>query len=367
MTVQISTSTIFGIGLQSAFETVQALDANFKYYAFTGLGYAPQQPIANLPQEGGASIMTRAAYKSGMWGAGPANLVPRLDGNIGDLLFAVLGQDTVTASATLAAASGETGSNLHEFTFATDEEDLPYLTVRRRLPHPTDKLGEIIKDNRIGSLEMSFPAVGPITASMDILGRDVTFTQNPTWVAPTYDDDDSFAIMIDPNSTVTVNGEELPATGAVVTINNNLVQPDQMRVTGSYVPKDYPCVGRAASVRVTTFVESYDLYSKIFTGVAIGASMPWSPQVLKGNVNITAYSPLKYGTAPDEYQYGIQFRNGALGTENNVAWSMQPPNIQPGQPIMLTLIGTLLRRAGGAPFAIRYQNDLATEYQRPAA
>jgi hypothetical protein len=136
-----------------------------------------------------------------------------------------------------------------------------------------------------------------------------------------------------------------------------------MRVCGSYAPKDYPCTGRAASVRVTAFCETYDLYSRIFTGVGLGASMPWTSQVFKGDVDIRAFSPKTFGAS---YQYGIQFRNGVLGTENNVAWSLQNANIQPGQPIMLTLLGTLQRRAGGVPFQVRLQNAVTQAYALPA-
>jgi hypothetical protein len=172
--------------------------------------------------------------------------------------------------------------------------------------------------------------------------------------------------MVDPSSTINLEGTTLPATNAVLSVNNNLVPADQMRVCGSYQPKDYPCVSRAASVRVTAFVETYDLYSQIFTGVALGDSMPWTSQVFKGDVDIRAFSPLKFGTLPNQYQYALQFRNGVLGTENNVAWSLQNTNIQPGQPIMITLSGTLQRRAGGVPFQMRYQNDVAQAYALPA-
>ena len=366
MSVQISTSTVFGIGLQSAFETLQTQDANFRYYAFTGLGYAPQQPVAQLPTEAGQSIMSRGQYKTGFWGAGPMNLVPRLDQNIGALLLALLGKDTYTADTGIAGTA--TGCSLHELSFNTAEEDLPYFTVRRRLPHTVvaNRLGEIVADNRLGNAELSFPAVGPMTASLDISGRGVTFDNNPSWVGATYDNDDAFALMVDPSSKVIVEGAELAATNAVITINNNLIPADQMRVTGSYAPKDYPCTGRAASVRITAFLEDYELYSRIFTNGAFGDSMPWSSQVYKGDVDIRAFSPLKFGTAPDEFQYAIQFRNGVLGTENNVAWSLQNANIQPGQPIMLTLLGTLQRRSGGVPFQVRLQNNVTTEYALPA-
>jgi hypothetical protein len=232
------------------------------------------------------------------------------------------------------------------------------------LPHPTSKLGEVVEGNRINTMELSMPAVGPITASVDILGRAVTFAQNPGWTAPTYDDDESYAVMADPNSGVSIDGALVGANGAVLTLNNNLVQPDNMRVTGSYSPKDYPCVGRAASVRTTVFVEDYDMYMKIFAGVPMGPSMPWTARTSKGNIAITSYSPLKF--ASDTVQYAVQFRNGALGTENNVSWTIQPPQIQPGQPIAITLIGTLLRRAGGSPFTLRYQNDVATAYAIPS-
>ena len=40
--------------------------------------------------------------------------------------------------------------------------------------------------------------------------------------------------------------------------------------------------------------------------------------------------------------------------------------VQPGQPIMLTLLGTLQRRSGGAPFQMRLQNGVATAYALPA-
>ena len=62
------------------------------------------------------------------------------------------------------------GSNVHGFAFDAVESNIPYLTSRRMLEGQR-RLGEVVQDNRIASMELTFPNAGPITAAIEMMGR----------------------------------------------------------------------------------------------------------------------------------------------------------------------------------------------------
>lgn len=295
MTIQIGGSGVFGIALQpvddaatgnytplgygyTGFLTQATGDPFFHYYPFTALPYGVNQPVAQLPLEAGRSIIIRGAYKSGLWGGGAFNLIPRLDGDLGYMLLALLGRTKMIKDRDLDGAVKE-GVNVHEFFYDDTETNLPYFTTRRKLPSETASkiLGEVVFDNRLQNVEFTLPSSGPLSASTDMLGRRPAWDDNPAWADPTYDDDDSFMVGVHSSSMVKMEVNSvlttLRATGCVFTPTNNLLPPDQSRIIGDPTPLDYPVLSRGATVRVTCLVEDYDLYSYILTNAAVSGSM----------------------------------------------------------------------------------------------
>ena len=369
---------MLGIGLQTGYNALQATNGNFYYYPFTGMQFGPNQPVANLPPEAGRDITPRGAYKSGIWGAGGFSVLPRISEDFGFLLLAALGLDTPLADVDL-DGSTVAGCNVHEFTFAAAAANIPYFTARRVLQHSTEAemLGEQIQDCHVGSLEVTIPAVGPVSANLDLLGRIpaalALLKPDPTtdWglAAVTYDDDDAFALSVHDLSRVKLDiagsRVELPATGVTFALNNNLLPPDQGRVIGDPTPVDYPVLSRSAMVRVTCLLEDYDLYRYIIAnGIGIGDT-GFSPTVYQGGLDIRAYSPLTFGT---NTPYAIQFTtdDSPIATKDNISWSIQGAiTIAPAQPIILNLVGQIQRPSSGAYVKVRLQNNVATAYTTP--
>ena len=263
-------------------------------------------------------------------------------------------------------------SSVHSFQFGTSEESIPYLGVRRILPrsdvanYAAGWLGEEVDDCRIGSIELSLPATGPLTATAEIVGRESQFEDDLSkatgWniAETTYDNDDAFTLGVDEGSTVSINGVELPLTGAVFTLNNNMLPVDSARVTGSPYPFDFPVLGRSATVRCTVLVEDYALYQSLFSNsVTLGSA--WSTTPLRGNFRLRVNSPTTFGASG--INYCMEVFNGENAMENTVVWGLQGTlQLSPQQPIVVTLIGNLERNSYGGFLTATLQNGQTATY-----
>jgi hypothetical protein len=455
MSIRISTTSMFGIGLQTAYDTPQVTNANFRYFPFTAMPYGVNQPSQQLPQEAGATIVPRGSFKTGVWGQGQVNLIPRLVDDIGFILVAALGLDTPRTGKVLSAGTGiaistiakevtgneiqittatahglvtgdtvfvrgvlganaadangrwvvemidttnivltgsshnasmtetagyvypdlvtQLGSNVHEFTYDVDEASIPYFTTRRVL-EGTTKLGEQIQDNRIGSVELNLPAVGPMTASMSMIGRvpsaldlyvpDATTTWALAALSNSYDNDAGFALSVDPKSSVKLDGVALPCTGLSIAINNQLLSADSARVVGSQTPIDYPVQGRSISVQCTSFLQDYDFYRDLVAGGHQVTDTKWTTTVKRGDIDFRVYSPLTFAATGATPQHALQLLTEAA----NVEWSVSGPlNVTPGQPMQLQLTGTLQSTNNSAKkyALLRVQNAISGAYVHP--
>ena len=276
---------------------------------------------------------------------------------------------TVTLTCYMTGATAGAGSHVHQFRYAAAQDALPYLTTRRMLHNsdtPASSLGEVGQDNHIGTMEFSLPATGPLSASLEMVGRIPTWVADPitTWATAgvTYDDDDTFALGIDEYSMLQINGATLKATGCVVSLVNNLMSADQTRIYGSPYPVDFPVLSRGGSVRMTALCETYGLYQSLFTGAeTLGGTYTANP--LRGNFRLRGYSPKTFAKTSGTANYVIEFLNGLYGTEDNVVWSLQGAiQLAPQQPIILSLIGQLERNPGGSLLTVNLQNDFTTTY-----
>lgn len=444
MGIQISSSSMFGIGLQSSGpDGAIPADNHFHWYQFTGMPYGLSQPVQGLPIEAGSSILPRGNYKSGIWGGGQVNMLPRLSKNLGYLLVAAMGLDTpatgkkvsiaapltiasyaqtslgttidVTTSAVHGLVTGDTciikgatgtnasrlngywtvttvdtdtltlvgstyaaagivvtnakltpdivacvGSNVHVFTYNTSESNIPYFVVRRLL-EGTAALGEQVKDNRISSLDFNIPNVGPLTASLSAMGRvpdgvDMFIDTTTGWVAD-YDSEAAFGLSTDPNSLISFEGVELQCTGLSFSINNNLLNPDAGRIIGSQTPLDFPVLSRSISVQATILVTDYEMYRKLYTGAIDGTQ--WSTAIVNGDLNVKTLAPTTFAATSESPQYLLQM----ITKGGNVQFSLpQPLPMNPNQPIVMTLNGSLVKPASGTYAELRMHNAQAGAY-----
>lgn len=379
MPLQIATNAMFGVGLQKQYDVLQGRNANFNWFSTTAIPFGPNKPIQTLPPEMGRFITPRGAFPTGIWGAGSIPFIPRASGDFGNILLAAIGQDVVTPNFRFGADeydAAQNGAYIHTFTFNTQEADIPYVSLRRWLPHldVTKSKGEQAQDGRIGNMELNLPATGTLSATTDFVARIPRTLQmfKPTayadWLLGSvqYDEDDAFLLGVHSDSRVRIeiDGQlvELPITGCVLTLTNNLLTPDQGRIVGDPTPYDFPVLARQCAVRVTVLVQDYDLYSYLYSNLPHLTARTFSPTVFKSDVDIRAYSPLTFEADTADIEYAIQFRT----LDQNIAWMMQAP-IQPAasQPLALTLLGTLQRQDYGPYFQLRLLNDHVDAYAVP--
>jgi len=179
----------------AGFEVPNTTDNQFYYYVARDLAFGPMKNQAALPPEIGGRALPSGMFVAGAWGAGGISLIPRLDNRFGWLLLAAMGDVSTVSDTTiahyLAGGSGaDAGINTHIFRFySSDQFFIPYLTLRRLLPHPTStyELGEILQDARVAALTVTGAAAAPVTADLDVMARlyqsDYDFDFNPGWTA----------------------------------------------------------------------------------------------------------------------------------------------------------------------------------------
>lgn len=107
-----SQAGIFGFGMQSAKGVVAT--EYFRHRA-SDINYGPVQDMRTFPLEVGGVLTPTGAYKGGVFMGGGASLMPRMEGDLGYLLKALMGSVTTTLS------SGDlvAGTTMHALIDAT--------------------------------------------------------------------------------------------------------------------------------------------------------------------------------------------------------------------------------------------------------
>ena len=367
-------------------------NASFKYFMFTSAPYGLVQPVGQLPAMAGGVLVPQGTYKTGIWGAGALNLVPFLADDVGALLAAAMGKDTVASNVIFDPAAPGTPvaptagtSAIHTFTLGAKQSDLPYFTLRKFIQ--AGSLGELTTDARLANLELSLPAAGIMSMMVDFQGRvpdnsDVFFTDpfsaeaddsatgKGQWngaVAtavtthdPGYDSPTTYPLASDPNSFISIGGVKLPVQSVVLTLNNTLLQPDRARIIGSQTIVDSPVMARNAQIRVTMMMTDADLYRQIFTGTTTGRK--YSAAQYSGNIDFLTYSAqaltgVTHATLPTAY--GIR----VFTTDSNIEWQLQGALAQQaGDAMFIQLTGVVRKNATGNWLNIQLQNANTAKY-----
>jgi hypothetical protein len=377
--ILVGGNSMFGIGLQAGKGVPRSTNSLFRWFSYTGLPYGINQSVQNLPPEGGKSITPRAAYKASAYGAGQISLIPRLISDFATILLAAMGNDTVTTGFRFGKANdvspyvdlAQTGSNIHTISLASNEADIPYITTRRML-EGANRLGETVQDNRIGGLELTVPSSGPMSANVELMGRtpsDVDVFDLDPWTnwglsSASYEADNAFGLAVDGNSVVRLDGADLYCTGVVTTVQNSLLPPNQGQVIGALTPLDYPVLGRVATIRATVLVTNYNLYRDIYAGAHAASNTKLSSAVKMGNLDFRIYSPATFDANGTPVNYALNVRS----TNSNISWALPAPlAVNPQQPVLMTLVGTVQRPSSGNYLEFRFQNGNANAYKAAKA
>jgi hypothetical protein len=381
-------NTLFGLAIQQddalgtealkmagGYERMVSEDANFSYHILTDMGMAPIKSQDNLPPEIGGRALPTGAYVAGIWAEGPASMICRLDNRFGWLLLAALGSVSTVADTTIenlafmgaGPPGADAGINSHIFEFlSTDQYFVPWVTIRKLLPHTAaaNQVGEVYQDGHIRTLTITGAAGAPVTADIDILARvnqnDYVFDYNPGWATPTYDDFDNFGVT-SCEGHFRVGSTDFRVTNVSLTLSNQLLGAAQSIIVGDVDPVDFPNLGRFMQVTATFLVDNYDLYVDTFRGSSTGSGTD-------ANVSCTVYqADLDVLLASQTYISGTEaykLRIVSNPDEDNVAWTVQPLRIQPNQPVVLQVTGSIQAIASGYPVYIMLQNA-AANYNMP--
>lgn len=378
--LQMATAGRFGILKQAAFESIQSVDSNFHYFAFTGCTYGPQQGDAALPLEAGSTYPFPAGtYKTGLFYAGNIMMIPRLENRLGYLMEAVCGDVSTFADVTvdqhIAAAGNNVGVHCHQFlglleaTGSGTNFTLPYLTTHRLLPNQTtsSEVGEISQDACITSFQLNVGAAGIVTANVGMVGRGAAISLwdiDPGWTTPTLDDIDTFMVTsctgfvkinIVGGTPATVTTQNV--TGAQLTFINQVLPPNQARIVGSPYHVDHPNLGRFLTVDIPTLVTDYDTYVQAFGGPANPViDTGWSCTPLDGNIDIELQSPSLISGAATPAYHLFRFRT----TQDNAKFSVQPLVLVPGQPVVFAMRVQIARPSSGISYEMYLQNGTAS-------
>src|SRR5688572_21055843 len=127
-----------------------------------------------LPPEVHPIITPKGAYKDSLYGAGQADIIPRLVKGLGILLFGLMG-DVSSVTGVTADGTAVVGANTHIFKFASSAYKIPWMAFRRLIPAPneTGQLVDSIFDAKLTNMRLTVGARGKVAARLTMVGRDV--------------------------------------------------------------------------------------------------------------------------------------------------------------------------------------------------
>ena len=284
-----------------------------------------------LPLEVGGSLFVNSSDKNGAFVAGGARLFSRLQGSIGYLLHGVGGliETQITGNSTTA----------YKTRFSvdpTDETIMPWIAMRKYTPS-SNATGatEYFLDCRVNMLTISVPAMGPVMMEFMVVGRKPELDDGETSTAANVAADVAFESGVGLShgckGTIALSaftGGGLPFatsadgkfTSAQIMIANNISQPDQQMVIGSYHPDDLVPLSRSVQVKLIYKWEDPKLYKKLYYNGGTGANIQWSPIVGTSPVEISSTSVANI-SGLIATPYSFKFYAG------DVDWTMTPPQL----------------------------------------
>jgi len=314
MTQPSSPGIGLAFGIQDAKGTPVTAGADFKKVRVNNANLGTQQGVGRFPIEVGGTYHPGGSYKMFYAGAGGVNWSPRLEGDIGYLLYALLG------SVSAAGTSDADGVYTTTFHPRNDICDHPWMTLRRFLPNCTPGMeeGEYMEDAKMSGLALTVGAGAPAVADMSFLSIGAGWASDASdWsseMSDVYEDTDSVILAAASASPIfqAVTGIDLgggedtdwnvPTIGFQLAIANSFsadgIRPEL--VVGSYQPDDAVLVGQTASFQLTYKWKDPYLYRSILRNGH--DAYTWSPTLLKAGVQFILRSPVLVGSSASQYQ-----------------------------------------------------------------
>jgi hypothetical protein len=332
-----------GVAATGAYYWHKAQDATF----------APTEIVAPFPPEIGAGLLPAGLYKGGHWIGGDISMAPRLSQNIGWLLWSFAGSGVVSGS----------GPYMHTFPGQADAS-LPekWLSFRRMLPEEGGTyFGETFTDCKVASITINGVPGSLLNLRAGVIGLDSTPTTSPSgegW-APN-SDNGGYEVYGDTPITC-VSGLELPVGTPLTTVNsisitasNNIPDPRQMLVVGSYSPHDLPVLQRTITIQIDAFWQN----STIYKNLVYNGGSAWSPVVYQN------YSPfdVHFDTPGNLSGKGYAGKLGFWANTGAISWTVRGVPLTGGELMRLSITGVVNDISSGEAWRFYLQNGKTAAY-----
>ena len=344
-TVLAQTGTV-GFGPQTAKGSIATSFYRYKTMR-SAMGAIEDSRVAQL--EIGGTPYPTGAFKAGAFFGGEAALQPRLEGDIGWLLYAACG-DVSTGS-----DIPEAGMYTHIFRPDPNATSvIKWLSAHVITPGAAaanaKDLGVIGLDCRIPQLRIVVPQNDVVMAMLTLLGRVPSFDIDPQWSwVDAFEDFDSVPISVKGYFEVP-DDAEIPALGVDVTLSNVLTQPTREMIVGAYYPDDLAVVTRNLTI---SFIHKYpnpDLYLDALAAGAAGHTIAWSPVVNSQSCELRIESPANVAGMANPYSLTI--------IAQLVSWVPDgPPVMTAGDMLSVRYTGTVLEPSSGDYFQFVLINE----------
>lgn len=350
----MSVSSLGGVWMFGPQTAKEAAASTFYETRLIAANGGPIDLVEPMPPElGGIPIVDGAHRLAGYYGS-TVDLIPRLEEDLGWLLFAACG-DVSTVS-----DSPESGLNTHYFRMSSsDYLALKWLTLRRQIPSEDGAASSGVQslDTRIGTIVFNFTAASRLTARMAMLGRVPSYSDNVTgWTYNSAEDATSVGITSTTGSYFKIaefQAGNLPVSTARVTLGNSLSQPQQEFILGSPHPDDIIGLYRNLMAEVVYKWEDEDLYLELCTNGGTGASIAWTNTIFTGSLALKTTSDANI--SGKNYPYSLEVY------APNVYWyPSAPPAVAGINLISLPLVGLVARSVVSDTFQFRLVNEVAS-------
>lgn len=336
-----SEGTFLGLAKQTAFNTPNVTDGDFKYLLYARGQQGPSPIVLPLDPEVGGGAMLRNVVKVGVQSGGQLEFIPRPE-TLGFFLYGVTGKVTTT---------GAGPSYSHAFELDADQFAAPYYTARYA---PGNLWGEQFQDCRFNFLSLNWRSPDYIRGNLSFLGRTPAKVVTATWNALAQVDGG-------PQFLTPLGTMELPTATAVKVLTGAFtavaqIPLDQQYIVGGYEPENLDIVRREYTLSLGIKITDATLYTKIMYDPAGGSA--WVADMFReADLNIKFNSDAEADTAIP-YSFKIE-ANGSSGDAANVTWQAQPLATIAQRQIVMNVTGTFLADAT-LPIKITLVNTRAT-------
>ena len=306
------------------------------------------------PEVGGMPVPS-FPYKTGPMVAGGVTIQPRFEDTLGWLLYGLMGDVDSQES------PGASGLYNHEFTMKSgDETYVPWMGFRKHIPRKdgvvgTD-LGEIYKDCKVMGFTLSLPNEAPLSARIDVLGREFSLDASPsgwTW-DNTFEHWESIPVACAVGGYLKMDNDEMAVVAAQVSFQNAPLDPRQEKVYGSPYLEDITVIQRRLQYEMTVKWNNPDLYQAVLTGAVDG--LTWSAHPKTASFEVKAVSSMDIDGEDEPYSLIIAADEIMMNQVGGIT-------LAGNQAIMMRFSGTALEAdVNYASFTLR---NKATGYTWP--